>query len=291
MIHVVSKDGRVFRSGPKNLGVEAELYTRYELTGGKNLTIEKWFAAEIEGPFVDALDALLGEAGTRRRRPLRIGDRRALQQIRDLGFVISGGREQVVLSPRHRSALINYLAAMLVRSPRYLTKLRNFHALSSISIGALSSDQIIKSIALDNMLSVYELYRDRFMKAHIALLRVEADRELLFSDAGIVAQEPWRSEPLPFDVHAPLTPKLAVEVLAVPEPQPEIMEVMRVNARGVSRFNRIAVGNAERFVFSRSAPPIDFIRKNFGQPAPASIGIRWKNGQLKTMWDLSRERP
>jgi hypothetical protein len=54
--------------------------------------------------------------------------------------------------------------------------------------------------------------------------------------------------------------------------------------------NRIALQNAHQFVFSRQVPPVQFIKENFGRPAPKSIGIRMRNGEVETTFDQSRDR-
>lgn len=57
-INVTRADGSTFRAPPSKIGVEGELYTRYELAGEKDLTIEHWFGEQIESPFVQALERL-----------------------------------------------------------------------------------------------------------------------------------------------------------------------------------------------------------------------------------------
>jgi hypothetical protein len=57
---------------------------------------------------------------------------------------------------------------------------------------------------------------------------------------------------------------------------------------GVARYNRIVLGGARRFVFTRKDPPLDFITKNFGVPAPKNIGYRVTDGRLETHFDPGR---
>lgn len=140
------------------------------------------------------------------------------------------------------------------------------------------------------MLQVFEIYREQIARAHLGLLLIEGTNELLFSDAGISAEEPWRPGPLPFDIHAPLTPKIAIEVMPVPDSHPGRCLIMRMNNRGTPRMNRIALQNAQQFVFSKQKPPLQFIRENFGKPASKSIGIRIRNVEVETTFDRSRDR-
>lgn len=290
MISVVRADGTTFKAPPSKVGVEGELYTRYEIANQKDLTIEHWFAQAIESPFAEVLARLLKPADII-RSPLPAKNFEKEQELRELGFIVPTVVERVRLSKAHRRALDSYLAALLVRNPKYLAKLVRFHDQHGTPLpSAITRDQAIKTVALKNMLSVFELYRDHISQAHLGLLFVEGEKEFLFSDAGITANEPWHAGPIPFDIHAPLTPKLAVEVLPVPDPTPRSCFIMRVNNRGVARMNRIALQSAERFVFCRSNPPISFIRKHFGKPAPRSIGMQLKDGNLETVFDRSRDR-
>ncbi|WP_417614975.1 DUF4238 domain-containing protein [Parasphingorhabdus sp.] len=290
LIHVTKKDGSTFTAPPSKVGVEGELYTRFEISGRKDLTIEKWFAAEIENPFVKALDRLLSLDGIE-TSPL-LGRRRDKElELRELGFIIPTKLEKIPLSGEHRAAINSYLAALLVRNPKYLAKLAAFHDKNGLTFPeGLPRNQEIKVVALNNMLSVFEIYRDEIAKADLGLLLVMGENELLFSDAGISAQEPWKAGPIPFDIHAPLTPRLALEVLPIRQNKSPECFIMRMNNQGTARMNRIILEDAERFVFSRQTPPLKFIIKHFGKPAPKSIAHRVVNGKLETKFDHSRDR-
>lgn len=288
-VNVTRADGTTFRVPPSKVGVEGELYTRYELTGEKDLTIERWFSREIEAPFVGALKRLSTMEGIT-VSPLEAKRPEKEQEVRDLGFIVPTKVERLPLVPEHRDAIARYLAALLVRNPLYLAKLARFHDVHGTPLPAgVPRDAAIRTVALDNMLLVFETYRQRIADADFGLILVERGNEFLFSDAGISAEEPWRPGPLPFDIHAPLTPTLALEVFPVPDRGLRNCFIMRVNNQGVARMNRIALQNAQRFVFSRQAPPVKFIKEHFGKPAPKSIGVRMRNGILETKFDRSRD--
>jgi hypothetical protein len=119
----------------------------------------------------------------------------------------------------------------------------------------------------------------------------DCNREFIFSDGGITAQEPWSKRTIPFEIYVPLTPKLSLNVLPLPNAYTKGLWVTRVNTRGVARYNRIMLSEAKRFVFSRSAPPLAFIQKHFGMPAPSPFGSRLVNGRLETIYNPSRDRP
>lgn len=288
-ITAVNADGSTFRASPEKLGVQSELYTRFELTGQKDLTIERWFSAEIEDPFVQALnriatldDIMIGWSGAR--------DPAKEREIKELGFKVPRYTEHIKIDPQHRAAIDAYLAALLVRNPRYLEKLIAFHDHEGTPLSSdLPRDQAIKTIALDNMLTVFEIYRDRIADSHIALLIAEGDHEFLFGDGGITAEEPWKKGPIPFTIHAPLTPTLSLNVLPAPFDEVPGLMVMRVNNRGADRMNRLILADCERFVFCRGAPPLKFIQRYFGRPAPKAFGFRIKDGQFETKYDRTRD--
>ena len=90
-------------------------------------------------------------------------------------------------------------------------------------------------------------------------------------------------------MHAPITPDLALAVLPLPSVEDlDRAAVMECTNQGVARLNRIVLGVAQRFVFSRQAPPSKFIAENFGKPAPKNIGYRVINGRLETKYDPNR---
>jgi hypothetical protein len=65
--------------------------------------------------------------------------------------------------------------------------------------------------------------------------------------------------------------------------------VVDLTKQGVARVNRIILGGAERFVFSRQNPPVTFITKHFGKPAPKNIGYRIVAGRLETFYEPNRQ--
>ncbi len=71
-----------------------------------------------------------------------------------------------------------------------------------------------------------------------------------------MGEEPWRTEyGIPFDIHAPLTPDIALQVLPIPSSYDlDTAAILESNNQGTARLNRIILGGAERFVFSRQAP-------------------------------------
>jgi len=288
-INVTKADGTVFKAPPSKIGVEGELYTRYQAPDEKDLEIERWFSSEIEGPFVRVLHRLASMEGIS-SSPIPAKDSAKEAELRELGFIVPKKVERMFLSPEHRDAINSYLAALLVRNPFYLAKLARFHDEHETPLPSeISREAAIKTVALDNMLYVFELYREKISQSHLGSLLVEGSNELLFSDGGVSAEEPWRPGPLPFDLHAPLTPTMALEVFPTPDPYPRSCFIMRMNNQGTARMNILALSGAQRFVFSRQYPPVEFIKKHFGKAAPKYIGIRFVDGRVETTYDKSRE--
>ena len=145
-------------------------------------------------------------------------------------------------------------------------------------------------MALDNMLNLYQVYTNQIAKAVFLISRRVGSSEYIYADGGIMVEEPWRTEfGIPFDIHAPLTPDIALQVLPIPSSDDlDTAAIMESNNQGTARLNRIILGGAERFVFSRQAPPLKFIVKNFGKLAPKNIGYSLNNGQLETCFDPRR---
>lgn len=292
-VHAVRRDGTSFVVNPKNIGLEGDLYTRYNLTGEKDLTIERWFSTEIEGPFANTLDYLSKIPGLARERFRAEPEKEKTAEY--LGFIVNGFRETIILTPDHRLSLAKYLAALIVRNPSYLARIQQYHIKNRtgllLGIDSMSSDKLVRTITLDNMLKTFDRYGKVIAGSQFLFSKRECANEFLFSDAGIIPDEPWLAGPIPFDAYAPLTPDLGVAVLPVPNRQQGNRALFsRVNSRGVNRLNRNSVGQAERFVFSRSEPPIEFIKKHFGNPSPKSIGHRIVNGRLEVTFDREKDR-
>jgi hypothetical protein len=112
----------------------------------------------------------------------------------------------------------------------------------------------------------------------------------LYGDGGIVVEEPWRRKyGIPFDTYAPLTPDIAVQVLPIPiHGDLSTAVIAKSNNEGVARQNRIILGGARRFVFSRQMSLLKYIQENFGRPSPKNIGYRIVKGRLQTSYDPSR---
>jgi hypothetical protein len=152
---------------------------------------------------------------------------------------------------------------------------------------------ITKNRALDNMIQLYDVYAKRISTAVFMISRRVGDAEYLHADGGLMVEEPWRHDhDIPFDIHAPLTPDIAIEVLPMPltvvGSNLTSAIVMESTKQGVARQNRIILAGAKRFVFSRQSPPVEFIVKHFGKPAPKNIGIGIRDDRLETFHDPSR---
>ncbi len=291
MLTVVRADGTSFRAPPSKVGVEGELYTRVDPSGAKDRDIELWFSREIETPFAGAFQKVLTLDNIERRKLPTCGDPVRRKEVQELGFIVGDYDECMLIANSDRNAIANYLAALVVRSPVYLAKLTEWHRDNNTVENLPTPLTTYRGFALENMLHLYNIYREAIAEACINLMIADCDREFLFSDGGVTAKEPWSNRPMPFDLYAPLTPKLAINVLPLPNASTAGLWISRVNARGVARYNRMMLANAKRFVFSKSQPPFSFIAKHFGVPAPAPFGSRWIDGRLETKYDRSRDRP
>jgi hypothetical protein len=281
LVNVARKDGTWFQVNPSNIGVESELYTRFLEDEAKDTSIEDWFSTEIDGPARAMIEYFYDESNKRRRR-FR-GDSGKAKTAQELGFRTKDYIDYFILQEDIRLAIARYVSALLVRHPNYLSKLVTFHG------GDTESAVSARNTALDNMLHLYRVYEPVVRNSVFIIIRRDSTSEFLYSDGGLVVEEPWRkTHGIPFDIHAPLTPDFAIQVLPVPFPDDRsIVHVADMSNQGVARMNRIVLGSAKRFVFTRQPPPIQFITKYFGVPAPKNIGYRIINGHFETKYEPS----
>lgn len=268
LVTVTRADGSTFRANPVNIGVESELYTRFGEDDTKDTSVEDWFAETIDAPAGKMIEHLLDPANVV-RTPFR-GNPEKAKTAKILGLRINPYIDHIRLPPTIRQAIAQYVAALLVRHPRYLARLVDFEHQST------PAAQTAKNRALDNMLRLFRAYVDRIGEAVFLLTRRSGSSEYLYADGGLVVEEPWRREyGVPFDIHAPLTPDIALQVFPIPLRDAQELTsiaVAEVTNQGVSRHNRIILGGATRFVFSRQAVQSAFVTRYIGKPAPKTSG-------------------
>lgn len=286
LLYATRGDGTNFRSTPENIGVEGQLYTRFGPDGSKDVQIEKWFGEEIEHPFASVFEDFISLAPIC-RSPFRPDPERR-RVVERLGYITYDYRESKPISGSARKIVADYVAALVVRNPFYLERVLNFHAENN----QVPDKNTGKTITLDNMMYLFGIYRDAIQQSDFMFIVREGSNEFLFSDSGISVKEPWRASPIPFDIHFPLTPDISLEVLpGLPTGSwgLDTVEIMRARNAGTDRSNRIALGSARRFVFSRSPISSNYIAKHFGKPAPAPYGYRFVNGKMEFKYDGSRD--
>lgn len=290
-IYVTRPDGTFFKSTPLNIGVQGELYTRFQgEDGDRDRAIEKWFDKEVDGPFVKALEALTDASRIMRRRALDRGSEAHRLEIKSLGFSIKEYNEMLTLTEDEHRALVRYLAASIVRHPSYIQKLNEHHSeFSDLSGARIAMEKATKNAALANALHLFEIYVEAIDQSSLVMTIAESEKEFLFSDGGVYVAEPWRGGPLPFDAFAPITPRIGISILPLPWPTRLNVAVFRCNSQLISRYNRNTLSQAKRFVYSRQRPPSEFIKKHFGKVAAAPFGHRVVNGILETHYDRSRD--
>lgn len=283
-VTVTRADGSTFRANPLNIGVESELYTRFLDDDTKDTGIEEWFAETIDRPATRMIEHLLDPSNVS-RQSFR-GDPAKASTARQLGFRVNPYLEKITTPPEVRLAISQYVAALLVRHPRYLARLVEFHENEAAPRAS------VKNRALDNMLHFYKEYVEVIARSVFLITRRVGNAEYIYADGGLVVEEPWRTTcNIPFDIHAPLTPDIALQVLPVPLHFNDDLTVAMIGEstnQGVARQNRIILGAARRFVFSRQAIPPKFVVKNIGQPAPRNIGYSVVNGRVQTFYDPTR---
>lgn len=279
-INCIDKAGTVFKTQPVNIGVKTHLYSKTNVDGTKDAAIEAWLATNVDAPFDGAFQEIFDFSRIRRHKYK--GDERLRNDLKAIGYEINNFIEDLKIDFECKIILSNYIAGLLVRTPSYLKRLNDFH-----------SDQVSEAhnYALDSMIYLYDVYRERINQSYMKIMRRTGENEFIYGDQAVTAKEPWGRSYLPFTIHAPITPDFAVAVIPYEGLNPEgVIGISRLKNRGVSRFNRIVLGDSERFVFSRQDPPLDFIKKNFGRPAPAPFKHRKVNGKIEVGYDRHRDR-
>ncbi len=283
-VTVTRADGSSFKTNPVNIGVESELYTRFLEDGTKDTSVEEWFAQVIDTPASTMIEHLLDSSNVTRTRFQ--GHPEKVRAAKAVGFRVPRYIDRISTPVEIRQSIADYVAALLVRHPRYLARLINFNKESS------ASDDVTKSLGLDNMLRLYAIYRERIAQSVFIVTKRVGSSEYLYADGGLVVEEPWRRDfGIPFDIHAPITPDIALQILPVPShfaSDLTFATVAESTNQGVSRQNRIILGGARRFVFSREEISPTFIAANFGKPAAKNIGIGMTDGRFETLYDPTR---
>lgn len=281
---VTRANGETFSTNPLNIGVESELYTRFLEDDSKDTAVEKWFAETIDAPATQMIEHLLDPANVTRKSCYIQPEKR--KTLKEIGFKANQYVDLISIPNEVRQAIAGYVAALLVRNPLYIDKLKQFHAKT------VPSNTEAKNRALDNMLYLFDVYRQKISQSVFILTKRVGSSEYVYSDGGLMVDEPWRREfNIPFDIHAPLTPDLALQVLPVLLSHTSELSTAAIGEQtnqGVARMNRIILGGAQRFVFSRQVVPSSFIVKNFGKPAPRNIGYRVIEGKLEAFYGPNR---
>lgn len=284
LVTVTRANGSVFLTNPLNIGVESELYTRFLDDGIKDTRIEEWFAETIDSPATRMINHLLDPSNIS-RQSFRCDPAKS-SMVKKIGFRVNPYVEKIAIPTEIRQAISQYVAALLVRHPRYLARLIAFHEKE------VATSTSVKNCALDKMLYLYKEYAEVIARSVFLVTRRVGDAEYLYADGGLVVEEPWRTMfNIPFDIHAPLTPDVALQVLPVPLNFNDDLTVAMIGEstnQGVARQNRIILGGATRFVFSRHTIPSKFVVENIGHPAPKNIGYSFVDSQLQTFYDPTR---
>lgn len=263
LIHAIRPDGAFLRLKQENIAIETNLYTFTEVSGANNTEIESWFASKVEAPFAPILKKLI-QLHNLRTKAFKAKEHE-IKFVKGLGLEVGPYLEFIEITTEDRDALSSYVAALLVRNPKYLKKIQAFHKAFDEDFAARD----LKNISLNNMLHVYEIYKRAINKSDFNLVVRHGEHEFLFSDGGITVREPWSSGLMPFDLHVPLTPDLSLTILPYAERDLSIVGVARANNKAISYLNRVVLSDATRFVYSRGAPPVDFIKRFFGVPVPS----------------------
>lgn len=275
---------KVFASQPINIGVQGHLYSKDLQDGGFDPSIEIWFAEEIDTPFSKEFDQIFDFTNIKKQLFRPVPEKIVLNK--KLGFDVDENyRHLLPISKNHKLALSSYLAGLIVRTPRYIEKLVVWHSEENSEIGDY------RNLALENMRWLHGVYEQKILNSDIMIFLRTGTNEFLYGDNAVHIQEPWRPGPLPFDVYGPMTPDFSVSVLPTGSLNfPNHILVSRAKNKLVARYNHKIIAQSQRFIFSRSCPPIGFIEKSKNKKVPAPFGIRKVGGSIEVTYDKSRDR-
>ena len=265
---------------PKDTAVEGHLYSITSEDGARDASIEVWLGSKVDGPFAPLIDSIASR--TRITVPLQ-SDPKKVAVAKRVGFRLGPTQEYIEISEMEREKIALYVAALIVRTPQYLQKLKAFHK------GDLPAERDANEAALKNMIWLLDLYKGYLCEADFLLTEACGSHRFLVSDGVVGVSEPWsRGGIAPFDVGIPLTPTLRLDAFPCRDGRSfgGYIPVSSAGNKLVSLMNRQALALARRFVVSRDYPPLDFIQKYWGKPAPAAFGHRLENGvmQLSVDW-------
>lgn len=282
-VTVTKQDGTAFLAKPINIGVESELYTRFDEDGNKDASLEDWFANAIDAPARALIEHLLDPSNTS-RRPFR-GKPEAAAFAASVGFRTNPYIDFIHLPRSVHEALAHYVAALVVRHPDYLR---------SLAPDPAEAEQAARrNVSLDVMLDLFEKFSKRILHSNslIMMLRRIEDDQFYFADSGVSTIERWETSPIPFRLQAPITPDVTLSITPLPfghqfKSQIAIAESTNL---AVARANRVIVGAAKRFVFSRGPSDTQFIRRHFGIAPPNDLASRTNAGKFEARWATPEE--
>lgn len=268
LLQVTFRDGRTFRTSPKNVGVQTH-HNRVRAIEGNHDALEQYFANEIDTHAAPALTRFL--EGPRERVLSEAPDFPYLQQekhsIRADGFRIPKALEFQRLDPPDKLALARYVASMIVRVPSYKdatngpSLVEYMTATFGLSLGEAWDKLDIHHFGL--VIDHIEQYANKLAAWQWIAVEADGTQEFLFGDTPALPVELSGAE---VDLYFPLTPKLALVITRHWRSKYQYgAQLFRASNKLIGYYNRCEIMNAERIVVSERTLPDHFVKKNFGQ--------------------------
>ncbi len=267
-ITVIDGNGRTRRTRPVNTAVIGHYNSIRLPDGGHDSALEIFLANEVE----DKAAPVLARLSTERRRDHAMEARfdtaflRAnWKGIRSDGFVPDERAFSARLDRNDRAALSRYIASLIVRVPSYKDALNSKTILENVKtlLGIDGDEAIFQTDVLhvDTVKRHLEQYAIALAECSFILVD-SSDEEFVIGDTPIIPASLGFGEA---EAMMPICPNRAILVIRGWQPPlPDRAAIFRGQRLSVRTFNRTMVQNAEREVFCRTPPPLEFIRTHLG---------------------------
>jgi hypothetical protein len=268
LITMVFNDGSVKNVTPINAGVIGRHNAVKLPNGGVDTSLETFFANEVDTPAAPLLRRLASE----KRRNLvweRSFDHQFVRQerrhFRGDGFLPMDRCYTVPMTADEQLKVARYVASLLVRVPSYKDELNSTSVVNTLAalldIEAQKAKFEVDKFHVRAMKAHLKQYTDKMTEC--AWVIIESVRqEFVFGDTPVIPSVLGWGEA---EAICPISPnRCLMFVKGFSPPIADHIVIAQAVPQSVRATNQTMIQNADRFVFARKAPSIEFVVKHFG---------------------------
>ncbi len=268
LITMINKEGVAVPVTPENAGIIKHHNSVRLPDGSVDISLETYFADEIEGPVAPILSRLATErfrsAAWDRHIDHNFAKREAFG-IRQDGFLPIRKGYSVSLPPKDKLAAARYFASLLVRVPSYKDELKSTQMVAGIQkiLGLSEEDAKIETdiLHVEIVHRHLEDYATRLLQCAWVLIESEK-QEIIFGDTPVVPSALGWGEA---EAICPVSPnRCLMLVRGYKPPIEDAILIVQSLPRSIRALNCTLLQNANRFIFCRSPFPLDFVRTHLG---------------------------